>query len=148
MLLADLLNYNYIIPIACFGAFAAGAWWLLEKIAAGKPRAVERLDELRQPRARRDDKQDKVVRKTDAVTKVLQKASPALAAPLQPKSELDRSKLKTRLANAGFRHEGAPSIFLGLKFVGLLAGLFLGGGTVLLSGLPPGRSNVARGAVA
>jgi tight adherence protein C len=32
---------------------------------------------------------------------------------------------------AGFRGESAGSIFLGLKFTGLLVGLFLGGGTIL-----------------
>jgi tight adherence protein C len=35
------------------------------------------------------------------------------------------------MANAGFRSEGAGSIFLGLKFVGLLGALFIGGGAVL-----------------
>ena len=35
------------------------------------------------------------------------------------------------MANAGFRGEGAVAVFLGLKFVGLMAGLFLGGGTVI-----------------
>jgi len=134
MLLADLINYDYIIPLACFGAFAAGAWWLMGVLAAGKPRAVERLDELRQPRARRDGPELKTGKRTDAVTRVLEKASPKLAAPLQPKSDLERSRLKIRLANAGFRNEAAPSIFLGLKFIGLLVGLFCGGGTVLLSG--------------
>ena len=59
------------------------------------------------------------------------KRPPALAKPLQPKTEPELGKLKTKLANAGFRSETAGSIFLGLKFAGLLAGLFLGGGTVL-----------------
>jgi tight adherence protein C len=65
------------------------------------------------------------------MTKVLQRATPALAKPLQPKSAVDISKLKVKLAVAGFRGEGAGSIFLGLKFAGLVAGLILGGGTVL-----------------
>ena len=50
---------------------------------------------------------------------------------MQPKSEAELSKLKTKLANAGFRSEGAGAVFLGLKFVGLLAALFLGGGAVM-----------------
>ena len=62
------------------------------------------------------------------MTKVLEAASPALAAPLQPKSELEVSKLKLKLANAGFRSEAAPTIFLGFKFLGLMVGLCLGGG--------------------
>jgi tight adherence protein C len=70
------------------------------------------------------------------MTKVIEKASPALAAPLTPKSDLEKSKLKMRLANAGFRGESAGNIFLGIKFLSLVIGLMLGGGGVLtVSGL-------------
>ena len=54
------------------------------------------------------------------MTKVLEKATPALARPLDPKSEAEIGKLKIRLSDAGFRGEHAGSVFLGLKFVGLL----------------------------
>jgi tight adherence protein C len=37
------------------------------------------------------------------------------------------SKLKVRMANAGFRGESASSTFLAIKFVGLLVGLCFGG---------------------
>ena len=41
-------------------------------------------------------------------------------------------KLKTKLANApASAAKGRRPLFLGLKFAGLLAGLFLGGGTML-----------------
>ena len=65
------------------------------------------------------------------MTKMLEMATPALAKPLQPKTELELGKLKTKLSYAGFRGESAGSIFLGLKFAGLMAGLFFGGGTLL-----------------
>ena len=72
------------------------------------------------------------------MTKVLERATPALAAPLLPRSEAELSKLKTRLANAGFRSEGARAVFLGLKLVGLMAALFIGGGTVVgIKGITP-----------
>jgi tight adherence protein C len=58
-------------------------------------------------------------------------ASPALAKPLQPKTELEASALKMKLAIAGFRGETAPSVYLGLKFMGLLVGFFLSGVTIL-----------------
>jgi tight adherence protein C len=63
---------------------------------------------------------------------VLEKATPALAKPLQPKNEREVGKLKLRLTQAGFRSEAAPSIFLGLKFIGLVAGLFVCGGPMLI----------------
>ena len=127
----DLLSLEDVVPFAIFGMFAALAWWVLGLIAAGKPRAVERLDELKNPHSRRSGDSVATGKRTDAVAKVIEKASPALAKPLTPTSELELSKLKVKLANAGFRSEAAGSIFLGLKFVGLLAGLFLGGGALL-----------------
>jgi tight adherence protein C len=121
MLLAQLL---------VFIAFAALAWCAMEWVAARKPRAVERLDSIRNPRRRGEA--SSAMKKTDTMTKVFQAASPALAKSLEPKSEIEMSKLKVRLANAGFRGESASSVFLGLKFVGLLAGLVFGG-TLLVS---------------
>jgi len=129
--IASLINFETLVPLALFGTFAALAWWALELVAAGKPRAVERLDELKNPRARQARDEESALKKSDAMTRVLEKAGPALAKPLQPKSELEIGKLRTRLAVAGFRSEAAGSIFLGMKFLGLVVGLFLGGGTLL-----------------
>jgi tight adherence protein C len=130
---ADLIDLGDLVPFAIFGAFAAFVWWLLERIAAGKPRALERLDELKDPFGKRREKEKEAlaIKKQDAVTRVLERASEPLAKPLAPKTEMEQSKLKVRLANAGFRAEKAPNIFLSMKFAGLLGGLFLGAGTIL-----------------
>jgi tight adherence protein C len=126
----DLFNVEQLLPVALFGMFAALAWWVLGFVAASKPRAVERLAELKNPRLRRSQQAEAILKKSDSMTKVLEKTT-ALAKPLQPKSEAEQGKLKTKLSNAGFRSEGATAMFLGLKFAGLMAGLFLGGGAVL-----------------
>jgi tight adherence protein C len=135
---SELFNFEDMLPLAVFGLFALVAWFVLDLLAARKPRAVERLDELKNPALRRRrqnlDDDSSVNKKSDAVTRVLAKASPALAKPLQPKSELEANLLKMRLANAGFRGETASSIFLGLKFSGLIVGLLLSGVTVLAIG--------------
>jgi tight adherence protein C len=128
---AGLLNVETLVPLAIFVAFAALAWWILDRIAAGNPRAVERLAELKSPHARRAAQIDSALKKSDPVTKMLEMATPALAKPLQPKSEMELSKLKSKLSYAGFRGESAGSIFLGLKFAGLMAGLFIGGSALL-----------------
>lgn len=130
----NLFDVENMVPLALFATFAALAWWALELVAAGKPRALERLDELKTPRRPHGASGETALRKSDTMTKVLERATPAFARPLQPKTELELGKLKLKLANAGFRSEAAGSIFLGLKFAGLLAGLFLGGGTVLTVG--------------
>ena len=126
---ASPITFETLVPLAFFGMFAALAWWLLDLMATGKPRAVERLDELKNPQKRRAASEG-AMKKSDPVTRMLEKATPALAKPLQPKSDLELSKLKSKLAHAGFRGETVGGIFLGLKFAGLLAGLFLGGGTI------------------
>ena len=125
-----MIDFTRLVPWALFGVFAALAWWALEYLAAGKPRALERIEELKDPHKRRSVANQSAMKQTDSMTKMLEKASPALAKPLQPKNEAELGKLKAKLAYAGFRGESAGSIFLGLKFVGLISGLLLGGGTI------------------
>jgi len=62
---------------------------------------------------------------------LLERSAPALAKPLQPKTEKDMGKLKMKLAHAGFRSEAAPQIFLGMKLVMLVIGVVVGGGTTI-----------------
>ena len=144
---ADLINFEALVPLAVFVMFGALAWWVLEWIAGAKPRAVERLDQLSNPGKRRPQ-EDIVLKRSDTVTKVLEKASPAMAKPLQPKNEMELGKLKTKLANAGFRSEGAGSVFLGLKCVGLVAGLLIGGATVIsIKGVQQDWSSTSRAAL-
>ncbi len=121
---------NYIVPLSMFGTFAALAWWVLDFLAAAKPRALERLEELKDPRKRRKAAAESALKKSDAFTRVLERASPSLAKPLQPKNAAEIGKLKSKLSVAGFRSEAAGSIYLGLKFTGLVVGLFLGGGII------------------
>ena len=123
------MTLETIIPIAIFVAFAAVAWWVLDYFAADKSRAVERLDELKNPALRRRN-QEGSAKKSDAVSKVLEKAS-AAAKPLAPKSEYEANKLKAKLASGGFRGDGHVSLYLGLKFVLLVVGFVFSGGTTL-----------------
>jgi len=123
---------SQFIPYAIFGLFAAGAWIIMETIGGRKPRTEERLEEIRNPQARRRGTEDSTVKKTDTMTKVLSKASP-MAKPLQPKTVEEAGKIKSRLSEAGFRSEAASGTFLGLKFVGLIAGLSFSGATTLLT---------------
>jgi tight adherence protein C len=132
MMLLAALPLSKLLPFAIFGLFAIGAWFVLETLAARKPRAQERLEELRNPHARRKDSEITRTKKSATMTKVLAKASP-MAKPLQPKSDEEVGKLRRRLSEAGFRNETAVGIFLGMKFIGLVVGLALSGGTALLT---------------
>jgi tight adherence protein C len=136
MLAASPFNPEHFVPIAVFAAFAIGAWAALNMFAAKKPRATERLEEIKNPAARRRKKEgggeEGAMKTQDAMTRLLSAASPALARPLQPKDEKEANKLKLRLGYAGFRGETAPTIFLGFKFTCLVVGLVFSGAGVAL----------------
>ena len=130
-----VLAFSFLqaLPFAIFGLFAVCAWLALEMIGGRNQRAEERLEELRNPQSRRREEQSTSVKKSDAMSKVLSKASP-MAKPLRPKTAEEASKLKRRLSEAGFRTENAVGIFLGLKLIGLIIGMTVSGATTLFTG--------------
>jgi tight adherence protein C len=130
VLLADLFSFEDALPYAVFGAFAALAWWVLELVATGKSRSQERLDEFANVRAGRRDKVA-AGKRSERMAKMLEKATPALQKSMEPKSEAEISRLKARLSYAGFRAENAGAVFLGIKGIGLMVGLFFGGSFVI-----------------
>jgi tight adherence protein C len=133
LLAAGGISMSAMVPIAIFGAIACGAWVVLNMFAAEKPRTLERLEEFKNPvRRKKKEEQESAMKKQDAMTRLLAKASPTLSKPLQPQNEAEVGKLKTRLSVAGFRHESAPQMFLSLKFAALLVGLFVSGTGALL----------------
>jgi tight adherence protein C len=131
MMLLAAIPFSKLVPFAIFGLFAVGAWLVLETLGARKPRAQERLEELRNPGKRRAAEATPV-KKAATMSKMLAKATP-MSRPLQPKTDEEVGKLRRRLSEAGFRNESALGIFLGLKFIGLIVGLSLSGGTALLT---------------
>ncbi len=125
---------SLLLPILAFALFGSAAWLLMDMLSPRESAAEQRLDEFKDPNLRRRKEAEESKRGLSAgnITRVLQKASPTLAKPLQPKNESEVGKLKLRLAQAGFRSEAAPSLFLSMKFAMLIAGLFVGGGVVIL----------------
>lgn len=110
------------LPYAVFGAFAVIGWVIFNAFSSKDSRASERLDELRSPSAKG------LSENGQGMGGMLQKTAPALSKAMKPKTELEENKLKVRLANGGFNSPNAPSLFLALKFAGLVAGFLLGGG--------------------
>ena len=127
------VDFIKLLPFAVFGAGAVVAWIIIEWINSRKTRSDQRLDEIRDPGARLRREEGGIGGATQAMGKMLEKAGPALAKPLAPTSEKEVSKVVERLNHAGFRSEGAVSVFYGLKFAGLIAGLMVSGGSMLLA---------------
>jgi tight adherence protein C len=119
------MDISQIVPLAVFAAFSIGAYALFSLLNGEKSRVAERLEELRDPGKRKRGLQEI---DEAGVAGMFKKAAPTLSKALKPKSELDQSALKVRLANAGFSSPNAPTFFLAIKFGGLLLGLVLGGG--------------------
>ena len=124
-------DFEQLVPYAIFGVVAAAAWFLLDLVSSNRSRSLARLRELRDPR--RDPASLRDQRRRGRMSEVIEMAAPALAKPLEPKSELEISKLKIRLANAGFRGEDAPRVFLSIKFINLIVGSVLGGAVLLFT---------------
>jgi len=119
------MNFSTLLPWAVFGGFACAAWAALNVVGGRRSRALERLDELRNPNLRLKGKDGEA---QGGVGNMLEKAAPALSKALQPQSELEQNNLKVRLANAGFNSPHAGEIYLAIKFAALVVGLMVGSG--------------------
>ena len=117
MLFAEI-DFTFIIPILVFVAFVGTVWGLLSMISNRNSRAQERLARLSRPQSLADI--DEKVRKKERFQGVMETAK-ALSGPLMPQTELEQSELKIKLANAGFRSDSAVAVYLGLRFVTLIA---------------------------
>src|SRR3954447_10295694 len=132
-ILASIISMPLLTKVAIFGAVAAGAWMMLDIFSKAKPRAESRLDDFRDPSRRRADGRDGsrgVTKRSDGMARLLERASPRMAKPLQPKTEAEIGKIRAKLNYAGFRTEAAVSVFLGLKSACLALGFFAGGGAM------------------
>jgi tight adherence protein C len=132
-LLLAMISAGLATKLAIFACVAIGVWLALEFFGGGqRTRAQERLEEIREPRTRRGDGRGRS-RQSEAVSKLIEKATPAFSAPLKPKTDEEVGKLRQRLQHAGFRSETAPSIFLGLKIICLALGFLATSGTMLFT---------------
>jgi tight adherence protein C len=99
-----------------FGGIVAAIWAFLTMISNRNSQAVDRLSRVSRPAslAEIDDpakagKGTKLQGLTDAVK--------SLSKPLMPQNELEQNRLKTKLANAGFRSDAAPLVYSGIRIV-------------------------------
>jgi tight adherence protein C len=111
------VGQNEVIYAGIFGAFVFGVWSVLSFLSNRNSRAAERLDRLSRPGSVSDMEDSKLSK--DRFQGVMDTAK-ALAGPLMPKTELEQSQLKVKLANAGFRSESAAKVYLGLRFITLI----------------------------
>ena len=106
---AQSARFRKLVPFAMFGLFAVGG---VVGAGAARPRASRGprngSTSCSNPRQRRRGEAGSPVKKSDAMTKVLEKASP-MAKPLQPKSEAEAGKLKRRLSRRRLPRRERPA---------------------------------------
>lgn len=117
----DGLNLYTLWPWVIFGSITLLAWALFSAFTDRTNRTMERLDELRDPARRKKEEEG-----GGAMGKV-SKAAPALAKALQPQTELEKDRLKIRLANGGFHSPNASSIYLAIKVISLITFTLIAG---------------------
>ncbi|GIW94093.1 MAG: secretion protein [Pirellulaceae bacterium] len=122
--------------LAAFTAVVSLVWLLLDRLTTGDSKAVERLQRMSRPERSHVGRE---AESGDRFSRMLEKAAPALAKPLQSKDEKEISRLRQRLVQAGYRDEFAPTAFLSIKVLGLAVGLIVGGGSSWLLGYSNSR---------
>ena len=133
LLLADMFSSPIVMQFAIFGSAAAGAWWVLDLLSNRKPRAEQRLQDFREHKSRKGDLLGQSKGKGGAMSKMLEKATPALSKPMQSTNEEEINNTRAKLNQAGFRNENAVQMFNALRMLGLFGGFFIGGGMVILT---------------
>lgn len=119
-----------LVPAAAFGLIAALAWLTLDWFTRRGSRAEERLDDFRERRGKKGADAERYGTQ-NKMAAMFEMATKAMAQPLTPKTAKETNKVKDKLTHAGFRSEGAPQIFWGLKLICLMIGLAGAGGTAL-----------------
>ena len=119
------MDIMQILPWAIFGFITCVVLVLMSVMSTRKSRAVERLEELRDPTLR--DK-ERLGKEKNGMAAALEMAAPSLSQAIAPKSEVEKNHLKMRLANAGFNNSNAASLFLTIKVISLGVGVAMGGG--------------------
>ncbi|OWK41638.1 type II secretion system F family protein [Fimbriiglobus ruber] len=108
-----LVSADDLLPVVVFVGFMAGTFWLLSAISNRNSQAEDRLDRIGRPKSLVDlemsqaESRNRFAGLKDAIT--------SLGASMEPQSELEKNSLRVKLANAGFRSEAAPGIFLGIR---------------------------------
>jgi len=110
----EFVQATQIIPILVFVMIVFGIWWLLSLVSKRNSNAADRLERISRPQSLAEI-EDPKQKKTERFKGIVETAK-AFSAPMMPKTELEQSELKIKLANAGFRSETAVTTYLGIRF--------------------------------
>jgi tight adherence protein C len=131
VLILAAIDLRLVVAVTVFLAGVSFAWFALDFFNRDEQGIAEnRLDMMNSSMRKGGDTKES---KREMLSRVLERASPSVAKHLQPKTEAEVNKLKSRLAEAGFRTEAASGIFLTVKVMAAIGGLLLSGGVTALA---------------
>lgn len=126
------MDFAQLVPWAVFIGIALGIVAISSVFSRKANRSTERLDILKNPQARLKtglgEKGEPGASERTGMGKVIEQAAPALSKALQPATDLEKSALKLRLANAGFNSPHASELYLAIKVAALISGCVIGTG--------------------
>jgi tight adherence protein C len=129
------VDISMLMPIIVFGVIMLGSWWLLSMISQRNSQAEDRLERIGRPKSLAEIE---IASKPNAqgitgFKKMMEGMGASIA---NQQSDLEKNSLRVKLANAGFRSEGAPAVYQGLRLASLLTFLVVGGAVgIITSGL-------------
>jgi tight adherence protein C len=109
-----MVGVQDIIPLLVFGGVVVGIFAMMNLLADRNSRSQERLARHSRPASLAEIEDPKLVKRAERFQAVTDMAK-AIAEPLMPKSELEQSNLRVKLANAGFRSESAVAVYSGIR---------------------------------
>lgn len=116
------MELTQYLPWLVFAMATFLLWGAFSFFSGTTSRATARLDELRDPSLRNGTKAGE-----KAAMGVLEKAAPTLSKALEPKSELEHSEMRIRMAQAGYNSPNATQMYLAAKMICLSVCLVIGG---------------------
>ena len=125
LLFGALPGLSEVIPLLVFLGIVVGIWSVLSMISERNRRIEARVDRHSRPASLAEIDVPKPGHKNEALQGITDLAK-AMSDPMMPKSDLEQSALKVKLANAGFRSETAPAIYSGLRLGALLLFALIG----------------------
>jgi tight adherence protein C len=108
-----VVGFGDVLPVLVFGGVVMGIWAILSVISERNSRMQDRLRRHSRP-ASLAELESPATKKTDRFQAITDLAK-NIADPMMPKTELEQSELKIRLANAGFRSESAAAVYSGIR---------------------------------
>lgn len=118
MFAATGIGMQEIIPILVCIAVVFAIWSVLSLISDRNSRMQDRLKRHSRPASLAEIEDPRVAKKGERFQGITEMAK-AISEPMMPKTELEQSELKVKLANAGFRSESAPAVYSGIRLAAL-----------------------------